>query len=141
MLSRRQREAARMIFEGRREEEVAEGCGVLVNTVRRWARRPAFGEEMKRLEEEGVRRTRQIVRRYGFAAAAKLVELLQSEKAEVARRAALDLLDRCLRVVSEGGEVKGSESPAVSEAEAMRMLMILAEGQREEASKEGQREA
>jgi|GEM_PF-1247929 len=130
-LTSKQLQVARAMHEeGLTEGEVVERFGVPERRLRRWLANEAMVQEFSRLNEESVRQTRSIISHFGPVAAARLVQLLDSEKADTARRAALDLVDRCMRqVASEGaGEAASEGQQGLSETEALRMLRTLAAG-------------
>jgi hypothetical protein len=126
MLTKEQKQAAEALFKGHSVEDVAREINFPVRRVRRWLGREEFQQEMDQLSEESMRETRAILTRFGPHAAMKLVELLGSEKADTARRAALDLVDRCLNrkaIPPEDGEDED-----ISDEQAQEMLKTLAEG-------------
>jgi len=125
------------MYEGRKSEgEILKEFRVSAYKLERWLNSMRFRRELDRLCDQSLRETRFILSRYGPVAAKRLVELLESSKPEVARRAALDLLDRCValmtgkgvRLSEEGG---GEGDGALSEEQAKKMLKRLAEGVQE----------
>lgn len=128
MLTGKQREVARAVYEGQlSEDELSERFGITVRQLQRWSASEAFEQELDRLCRGTERETRLIINRYGPIAAAKLVTLLDSDKDDTARRTALDLVDRCLNRQPVGEE--GDQSDAeVSDDQARRMLLTLAAG-------------
>ena len=130
MLTTKQREVARALYEGQlSEEQLSERFGISVRQLRKWLEAEAFQQELGRLCEAAERETRFILNRYGPIAAAKLVMLLDSDKDDTARRVALDMIDRCLHERTAGSEEDGANRDAeISDEQARRMLLTLADG-------------
>ncbi len=124
MLSGKQKRVAKAVFEGQGLAEIRRKNTVSYVKLEEWRKEGEFQEEVERLCQEAERETRRIVSRFGPIAALRLAELAGSEKAEVARRAALDLVQWCLRGKAKGKEEAG-EMP---EEEARQMLARFAEG-------------
>ena len=134
MLSKRHKEVARALFEGGLSEaEACEQCGVSGAVLRRWLGWDEFLAELDRLCEESRRKTRFILSRFGPVAAVRLVDLVGSAKDDVARRAAMEMVARCLNgeevftSVRDGQEGEGEVE--LSDEEARRMLAVLAGGE------------
>ena len=136
MLSKRQKEVARALYEGRHSEaELAERFQLGRNTLAQWLEQPDFQQELQRLCQSSLRETRFIITRYGPIAALRLAELLGAEKDDTARRAALDMVDRCLKIVEPGGDSDRDgggdrDDPfeqGISDEQARTMLLALAE--------------
>ena len=102
--------ARAMYEEGLTEVEASSRFGIPERRLRRWLDGEGMAKEFGRLGEESVRQTRSIISRYGPVAAARLVQLLDSEKEDTSRRAALDVVDRCLR--QGDGERQEEAAPA-----------------------------
>jgi hypothetical protein len=133
MLTKKQREVARAMYDGvLGEEQIRAKYGVNSRQMKRWQEDKEFQRELQRLCEQSVRETSFILTRYGPAAAWKLVELLNGEKPDITRRAALDLIDRCVQSVGEGETNKAQPNPAdpasLTEEQALRILEKLAQG-------------
>ena len=81
------------------------------------------------MQASSHRETRYIVARYGPVAALKLAELLGSDKPDIARRAALDMVDRCL-AKPQAGPKRQDDGPEnqLSDEQAQQMLLTLAAG-------------
>jgi len=133
MLTKKQREVARAMYDGvLGEEKIRAKYGVNSRQMKRWQKDKEFQRELQRLCEQSVRETTFILARYGPAAAWKLVELLNGEKPDITRRAALDLIDRC---VQSGGEAESNKAQQtttdpspLTEEQALRILETLAQG-------------
>ncbi len=129
MLSRKQIQVARAVFEGQlNEAEIGREFRVSQKVLRSWLVCEEFQGELGRLCAESVHETRRILSRYGPTAAMQLASLLGSDKADTVRRAALDLVDRCLAGEKLAASSQGSEAPSVSDEQAQSMLLELAKG-------------
>ena len=128
MLTKRQQQVARAFFEGYRSEQIIQQYGISARRLRNWLNHELFQQELQRLCAESVRETRFLITRFGPHAALKLVELLASDKPDTARRAALDLIDRCLdRKTPPPDNLNENELP-LSDQQTQEMLKTLAEG-------------
>jgi len=133
MLTKKQREVARAMYDGvLNEEQIRAKYGVNNRQMKRWQDDEEFQRELHRLCEKSNRETKFIMTRYGPAAAWKLVELLNGEKPDITRRAALDLIGHCMQPdgVSEPLNAQantGSAAP-LTEEQALRILETLREG-------------
>ena len=131
MLRKEQKEAARVLYEGRHsDEEIREQFGISAHVWQKWQELEEFQKELRRHCERTNRETRLILTRCGPIAALRLAELLGADKPDVARRAALDMVDRCLGLEKViGKESEGvSESGAITEEQAQNMILELAKG-------------
>jgi len=130
MLTKRQKQVAQAVFEGQLSiEEVLEKYGLRAKVLRRWLDKEEFQGLIKQLEQIRRKQTELALSRYGPLAAVRLAELVGDEKSDVARRAAVDLLDRCLKK-SKAEEAKRNPIEQMSDEEAREMLLKLAEGMR-----------
>ena len=98
--------------------------------MRRWRVNEEFAGEMDRWCESSLRETRFIMARYGPIAALRLAEFIGADKSDTARRAALDMIDRCLACKGTPAPQKDEEeaSGGISEEQARSMVLALAEG-------------
>lgn len=131
MLSKKQKEVVREMYEQQlSEREVLERFGLSNKVFQRWLNSEEFTDELERLCANSARETRLILSRFGPVAAVRLVELMQSEKDDVARRASLELIGKCLG--SCDSELDGNDDARgigdVSDAQAREMLAMLAKG-------------
>jgi 23S rRNA G2069 N7-methylase RlmK/C1962 C5-methylase RlmI len=127
MLKDRQRSVARELYEGKfTEPEILKKNRLSAKVLARWFGQKEFQEELGRLRDESKRQAEFIIARYGHIAALRLVELTSADKPDIARRAAVDLIDRCLQITekTEGG--KGGECDELSDKQVARMLATLA---------------
>ena len=74
------------------EEQILSKHNVRRSLYRKWLANESFGEELKFRMESARRQSELIIARYAPFAAAKLVELMESEKEETARKACLDII-------------------------------------------------
>ena len=142
MLTQRQRAAAKALFEGLlTETQILKQYRLSPTTWQQWLQTEEFKQELQEHCQSAIRETCFIITRYGPIAALKLAELLGSDKPDVARRAALDLIDRCLNQTPDKNQddqelskrnmlrlEPQSDRPEFSDEQARRMLLALAEG-------------
>jgi hypothetical protein len=129
MLTRKQKQVARALYDGQMtEEEVLREYKINRALLERWQGQPGFQLELDRLCEAAGRETRLVLARFGPIAALRLAELVGSDKPDVARRAALDLVDRCLarKTADEPAETEDEEE--MTDEQVRSMLVHLAEG-------------
>ena len=115
------------------EQAVLDKHKVHRSTYERWLADELFAERFKRYINGLKRRSELLMARYSCLAAAKLVELTASDKAETARKACLDIISSP-KIASDRGEQpekaqKDSDKQAeqLSDATASRLLAALAE--------------
>ncbi len=96
MLTKKYRAVADAMFEEQlTDEEAVRRFQIQHRTLRKLLENRQFQEYLDSLCEQSMRNTRFILARHGPAAAKRLAELLENnEKPEVARRAALDMINR-----------------------------------------------
>ena len=129
MLTKQQVRVAADVYGGRLSEKaLVLRHKVSLKVLREWLRMPEFQDELQRLCVESMQETRCTISRYGPVAALKLAELLASGKEDTVRRAALDLVDRCLKNSVEPVDGDDEEQLILSDDDARRMLFTLAEG-------------
>ena len=134
MLSKKQKQFARELYEGRfTEDEIKDRYKVSQKLFERLLSMDDFQAELVRLRESSQREAQCSLMRYGPMAVLRLEELMGSDKPDVARRAATDLVDRCLKMVNSV-EVASEEDEVgeMSEDDARQMLVKLAEGIKQE---------
>ena len=132
-LSRRQLLVIDDLFNaGLGEPAVLRKHGVSNCIFRKWLADDVFGSEVRFRTESAHRQSRLIIAQYLPVAAAKLVQLTESEKEETARRACLDIISLPIGA-AEGekrdcgkGETTDEPLPA---GLASRLLSVLAEEQ------------
>jgi len=134
MATKKQKLVAQALYEGELSEaEIIEKYGISEEQFQRWLQNNSFRSELQRLCEQQIRQMRFILARYGPVAALRLAELVGSDKPDVARRAALDMIARCLD--SKGKDIPQNDNQSktdtdISDEQAREMLLTLAEGMR-----------
>lgn len=136
-LSNRQLAVMDELFAGRLDEQsILDKHKVARNTYNKWLADKCFLEEFERRIASAYRQSELIIARYSAVAAAKLVQLTDSEKEETARRACLDIISLPMLSVGKGrqpnpdtsGPITGEgQHPQLSAETAARLLAALAE--------------
>ena len=140
MLSKRKKQLARDLFDGRLDEaELSVKYGIRPELLVSWLSKPEFQAELDALCERSRLETRLTLARYGPVAALRLAELIGADKEDVARRAALDMIDRVMNQKSKDGvsaESIGSEAAGgaarYNDDQVRAKLLALTEGWRSE---------
>jgi len=133
MLTRRQLAIAKSVYEGQLDEkQISRKHRVSPGAMQKLLQREEFQQELLRLCEETMRQTRFIISRFGPIAALRLAELIGSDKPDVARRAALDMIEKCFAqsaTPNAATESKNSqELKDLTDDEVQQMLAKLAAG-------------
>ena len=137
-LSQTQLRVIKDLFAGElAEEEVLKKWGVRRDTYSRWHTMENFAAEYKRRLKQAKLEGERIMVKYSNVAASKLVELTQSKKEEIARRASFDVINyynRKRKGRSAGkNEPEAEELPELPPEVASRLLAALAnDGKKEE---------
>jgi len=136
-LTKRQMAILDDLFSGElNEQQVQDKHNVKRCTFNRWLGDEAFAGEFDKRIEWSKRLSEALIARYASVAAAKLVQLTESEKEETARKACLDiislprLVDKdCGGKADGGADVSGQEGQGgtMSPETASKMLAVLAE--------------
>jgi hypothetical protein len=133
-LSRRQLTVLDDLFNSDLDEQaVLDKHKVRRSTYERWLANAVFAERFKRYVNSMRRRSELLMAKYSCLAAAKLVELTASDKAETARRACLDIIS--VPKTAENRDEQPEKTPKesdkrlerLSDATAGRLLAALAE--------------
>ncbi len=106
-MNKNKRELTRALYENQlSEDEIVKRFRITRMGLRRFMESEEYRQEIERICEHTERQTRCILSRFGPVAALKLAELLGSDKPDIARRAALDMIDRCVGkgAVKAGGK-------------------------------------
>jgi hypothetical protein len=134
MLTNKQKRVATAIYQGQlSDEQIGQQYGVSVKRLAGWREEPEFGQYIDQLCESTGRETRCILSRYGPLAAMRLAELIGSDKPDMARRAALDLIDRCLRLPRDGagepvdGQAASDPAATLTDEQARELLQAIVE--------------
>jgi hypothetical protein len=111
------------------EQGVLDKHKVRRSTYERWLANELFAERFNRDVNSIRRRSELLMAKYSCLAAAKLVELTASEKAETARKACLDIISQPkIATEAERSEKDGNKQTLpFSGATASRILEVLAE--------------
>jgi len=131
MLTKKKKKVAQAVYEGRLSEtEIAEQFKISPQLLGKWLQTETFQQELHRLCETSIHETRCIISRFGPTAALQLATLLSSEKDDTVRRAALDLVDRCLAIQKTGQDTPTDEQDdePISDVQAKAMLLELVKG-------------
>ena len=129
--SKQQKEWARLLYEGQlNEQEIIEQQGLSKLKWQRLMQSKVFQQELHGLCESTLRETRLILARYGPVAALRLAELLDSDKPDIARRAALDLIEHCMKHSAVEAPIPQSQDTPtqLTDEQARQMLLTLARG-------------
>lgn len=116
------------------EQGVLDKHGVKRGVYERWLANGVFKERFSRYVDNLRRRSELLMARYRCLAAAKLVELTASDKAETARKACLDIIrqENGGREAIDEGRQAGTETNqqkiAFSSKTASKLLAVMAEG-------------
>jgi hypothetical protein len=148
-LSRKQLAVIDDLFAGELDEQaVLDKHSVSRSLFKRWLADPRFTELFNERISSAYRQSEMILARYAPLAAAKLVQLTESENQETARKACLDIIERENRRQNSSldpardGEHRGQNTgeaeespdgpgglPRISDETAGRILAVLAEEQ------------
>ena len=115
------------------EQGVLDKHKVRRNTYERWLTDELFAERYNRYVNHIRRRSELLMAKYSCLAAAKLVELVASDKSETARRACLDIINQ----TRGAGSTHSADSPQAAESKqsnvafspetASKLLAVMAE--------------
>ena len=115
------------------EQAVLKRHDVTRNVYNKWLEDDNFSGEFNRRISSAHRQSRIIIAKYASLAAAKLVELTESDKEETARKACIDIInlpkytDENVRLSVESEEDEDGLAMHLSEQTVSRLLAILAE--------------
>jgi len=133
-LSKKQRAVLNDLFSDHFDTQtVLETHGINRSLYNRWLGNEAFTAELSRRIGLAHLQSELLIARYASLAAAKLVQLTESDKAETARKACLDIITLPSKMTQEKGRSAPSQaepaSPPVqlSEQTASRLLAALAD--------------
>ena len=128
---RQQRVIDDLFSSGLDEAGVLAKHGVSRHVFRKWVTEKVFVDEIRFRTEYAQQQSRLIIARYAPLAAAKLVQLTESEKEETARRACLDIISLPYATKADKGaspeELEGGDESSLSPEAASRLLAALAE--------------
>lgn len=129
-LNKRQMAVIEDLFDAAADEaEVLAKHGVSRYLYRRWLQSEAFCDELNFRIESAKRQSRLIIACYGPVAAAKLIELVASDKAETSRKACLEIiaLQTGLQMTTAAeSATTEADTPKLSAETTSRLLAALA---------------
>jgi len=134
-LTKRQLAIIEDLFSGELDEQaVLDKYNVSRNLYNKWQSDDNFAEQFDRRIANAYRQSLALIAKYAPLAAAKLIQLTESDKAETARKACLDIIsmpiltaDRKTQPSSEPQSVDTLQSTSLTEQTASKLLAILAE--------------
>lgn len=133
-LSKRQLAVIRDLFNGELDgQAVLDKHKVSRNIYDKWLADEQFSEQLRERITSSHRQSELIIARYAPLAAAKLVQLTESENQETARKACLDIISLPLaatkktQVTSESEQAGEQEGQRLSDETVSRLLAVLAE--------------
>ena len=117
------------------EQQVLDKHKVSRNVYNKWLADSAFADEFDRRIASARRQGELIIAKYASLAAAKLVQLTESQSEETARKACLDIISlpsaKKPQGPSETEQASEQPTPQLSAATASRLLAVLAEEKQE----------
>ena len=139
-LTKRQLAIIEDLFSGELDEQaVLDKYNVSRNLYNKWQSDDNFAEQFDRRIASAYRQSLALIARYAPLAAAKLIQLTESDKAETARKACLDIIsmpiltaNRKTQQLSEesclaGTQPQPADTQHLTEQTAGRLLAVLAE--------------
>jgi hypothetical protein len=129
-LSDRQTAVLEDLFDSELDEQgVLEKHRVRRSTYDKWLTEEPFAKQFSRYVTRAKRRSELLLAKYCSLAAAKLVELTASEKAETARKACLDIIRQPkIKTEDEGDNAIKPQETQFSNETASKILAVIAEG-------------
>lgn len=143
LLSKRQRAVIEDIFNNQLDEQsVLDKHKVSRHIYNRWLADENFGDEFNNRIASSHRQSEFIIAKYAPLAAAKLIQLTESENQETARKACLDIIS--VPKIAANRDEQPDKSPKdsdkqaeqLSEATASKLLTALAEEKGEKINQE-----
>ncbi len=134
MLDKRYRNIAMAVFNGESDAEICKSKNISPEKLIACFDQEEFCEYMELLFKKQSIQTMCRLAQHGSAASNQLVKLLDHEKDEVARKAAVDILGKCiekLKTTKSNNDEKTQFDCDISENQAMEILTSLAEGIRQ----------
>jgi len=131
MLTQKQKKVAQEIFAGQlTEDEIISRNNLSARLMNKWLNSEQFQAELQRLCDISIRETRLIIARFGPIAAMRLAAMLEPDekKPDVARKAALDMIDRCLNKTATEPTDDQDTTDNITDQQARQMLLTLAKG-------------
>jgi hypothetical protein len=127
-LNKRQLTVIEDLFNGNLDEQtVLDKHKVSRNLYNKWLTDDAFVGEFDRRIESAYRQSAALIARYAPLAAAKLVQLTESDKEETARKACLDIISMPLFSRAKKTPAKGEPEPAEGSSDPVQGFALPAE--------------
>ena len=144
-ITKKQRQFIEDLFAGLDEQQALEKYKISVKTYSRWLSDEGFVSHFNRQLEIAHRQGELIIARYASLAAARLVELTESENQETRRKACLDIISlpakkrQALEAKKNAGTVNEADNPAMeniklSSETAGKLLAAMAKGKKNKSS-------
>jgi len=130
MSKHKYQQVAKELFDGKlTEKQIEEKYQLRSGQIQSWMQSKRFQKQLHYLCQSAYRDTRFILARFGPLVAIKLTQLLETDKCDVARRTALDMIDRC-REQSPSSDTDTDDdsipTEELSDQQAQQMLLTLA---------------
>jgi len=139
-LTKRQLAVIEDLFSGELDEQAAlDKHKVSRNIYNKWLADEQFSEQLRERITSSHRQSELIIARYAPLAAAKLVELTESQNPETARKACLDVISlpqaaaKKTQGTSEGSQADEQDGPQLSDETVSRLLAALTEEKRKKS--------
>lgn len=133
-LTKRQLAVIDDLFSGELDEQAAlDKHKISRNIYNKWLANEQFSEQLRERITSSHRQSELIVARYAPLAAAKLVELTESQNPETARKACLDIMSlppaatKKIQATSASERADEQEGQRLSDETVSRLLAVLAE--------------
>jgi len=128
MSIQKKRRLAKEIFEGQlTEQQIIEKLKIDPKSLRPWLTSKHFQQELTRLCEQAMQETKLTLTRFAPSAAIKLVELVNSEKPDIVRRAALDLIEHGLKSEQQSDTTEPDTIEELADEQIKQKLKIFAQ--------------
>lgn len=131
MLTRKYKNIALAVFKGQSDSAICQANNITPEKLLDCFTDDQFCQYMELLHKKEIMQTRFSLVRHGARAGEQLVSLLDNEKDDIARKAAVDILAKCLEIIKscreERQEITQNDCE-ISENKAREMLAILADG-------------
>ena len=118
------------LFNGNGDEQaVLQKHRISTRVFNKWLADDDFREMFDQRIEAAYRQSRLIIARYAPLAAAKLLELTESEKEETARKACLDIIESKSQARPKTPANTTEHTPSISSSRASKLLAALAKAE------------
>ena len=134
-LTKRQLDVIEELFAGQLEEQaILDKYKLSRKLYNKWQNDDSFSEQFEKRIADAYRQSTVLIARYAHVAAAKLIQLTDSDKPEVARKACLDII--CMPIQAANKKVQPANGPQPADTSppvsftaetAGKLLAVLAE--------------